>query len=136
MFADCRRTEARGWADDKAGVPRERRQEVMGGMGSPGLSEAHPGAREPQRGGQGEAAGHSGRPPVALRPSTPYQRTLREVTAPCLGLGGSSALSAGRKQMFFTNVFFEKWKAMPCNGSSTIFNYKRKPRPFSFWRKR
>ena len=133
MFVNCRRIEVRGWAD-KAGIPRERRQKVMGRMGRLGLSEARPGGLGTSEGWAGGR--HSGRLPVALRPSTSYQRTLREVTAPCLGLGGSSALSAGRKQMFFTNVFFEKWKAMPCNGTLTIFHYKRKPRPFSFWRKR
>ena len=108
-------------------------------MGRLGLWEAQPPGLETSEGwawGSAGEGGYSGRPPllptVALRPSPSYLRTPREVIAPCLMLGGSSALGAGRKQIFFTSVFFEKWKAMPCNGTSTTFNYRRKQRPFLF----
>lgn len=54
-------------------------------------SEAHPWGWKPQRGGHGEAGGTL-EGPLALCPSPSCQRIRREVIAPCLMLGGSSAL--------------------------------------------
>lgn len=91
-----------------------------------GLSEAHPLGLETSEGWARGSRGALWKAPVALCPSPSCQRIRREVIAPCLMLGGSSAFGAGRKPVFFTSVFFEKWKAMPCDGTSATFNYERK----------
>lgn len=77
MFVDCRRIEVRGWADERAGA--EDAVDTPGEAADCGGQEAGwrgwasqkltPWGWKPQRGGHGEAGGHSGRPPWPSAPA-------------------------------------------------------------------